>query len=113
MGETEAIVFLEKTLNAKKIVNELTGDAQTDELHKLLSSAYDALDEILSPLCPTCGTRSKRFITSPAKLFDPDMANYPGGTRLSWTGDWFCPECRRTVAYGEKWWLPNSEGTSQ
>lgn len=107
MGEKEAVDFLERTLEAKNIVNELSGLAQSAGLNKQFSSVYTTLSEILSPLCPDCKVRAQRFITSPAQLFDPDLANYPGGTVRSWTGEWFCPECRRNVAYGERWWEKN------
>jgi len=104
MGEKEAMSFLDRALEAKNIVNELTGLAQSAGLYKQFASAYSILDEILSPLCPDCDVKAKKFITSPARLFDPDMANYPGGSSLSWSGEWYCPKCRHIVAFGETWW---------
>jgi len=104
MGEDETINFLEETLKAQEIINELTGKAQTKELLDLLSKAYDSLDEVLSPICPTCEIRAKKFITSPAQLYDSAMAELPGGTRRFWTKDWYCPKCRHIVASGQKWW---------
>jgi len=113
MGEAGAIDFLERTLEAKNLVNELTGLAQCNDFAKLMSTAYSALDEILSPICLKCNVKAQRFITSPAQLFDPDMANYPGGSSLSWTGEWYCPQCRKVVAYGEKWWVQTSDETGE
>ena len=110
MGEKETMDFLERTLKAKNIVNELSGLAQSARLNKQFSSVYITLSEILSPLCSDCKVRAQKFITSPAELFDPDMANYPGGTSRSWTGEWFCPECRRIVAYEETWWRSPTSG---
>ena len=104
----EAIEFLENALRAKEIVNELTGLAQTRSISEMLSRAYHALDEVLSPRCPDCLTIARRFVTSPAQLFDPDMASFPGGSTTSWTGEWFCNNCRRVIAYGENWWIQTS-----
>jgi len=98
------VEYLERLYEAKKRVNELTGIAPTKEDYDLLSKAYDCLDELLSPLCPDCNVRAKRFITSPAQLYDSAMAELPGGTTPFWTGQWYCPKCNHTVASGEKWW---------
>ena len=112
MGEDEAISFLEETLKAQNIINELTGLAQSAGLYKQFSNVYNILDEILSPYCPDCEVKAKKFITSPAQLFDSDMANYPSGSSLSWTGEWFCPKCRHTIAFGKEWWR-NLGGSTQ
>lgn len=104
MDEKSAIEFLEKVAKAKSIINILTGFAQTDEVYRPLSRVYKELDELLSPFCPECNIRAKRFITSDAQLYDPELAQYPGGTRRYWTGEWYCPKCHHLVAVGEKWW---------
>lgn len=104
MSEASAVEFLERTFEAKQIVNSLTGWAQTSETYQLLSNAYKELDELLSPICPECNVKAKRVITSAAELYDPELAQYPGGTTRYWTGEWYCPECRHLVAVGEKWW---------
>lgn len=96
--------YLEKLYEAKEKVNELTGIAPTEKDYKLLSKAYNALDKLLSPTCPKCNVRAKRCITSLARLYDPAMAELPGGTTPFWTGDWYCPKCRHTIAHGKKWW---------
>jgi len=98
------IEYLEKLYKAKEKVNELTSIAQTREDFDLLSKAYDCLDELLSPFCPECNVKAKRFITSPARLYDPAMAELPRGTTPFWTGEWYCPKCHHIIAHGEKWW---------
>jgi len=103
--DTAEVAYLEKLYEAREKVNALTGAAPTKEDQELLSKAYDALDELLSPTCRECNVKAKRFITSPAQLYDPAMAELPGGTTSFWTGDWYCPKCNHTVAHGEKWWL--------
>ncbi|GAG97729.1 unnamed protein product, partial [marine sediment metagenome] len=25
--------------------------------------------------------------------------------------EWYCPQCRKVVAYGEKWWVQTSDET--
>lgn len=104
MDEKSAVTFLEDVAKAKDIINTLTGFAQTDEVYGRLSRAYNELDELLSPLCPKCTIRAKRFITSPAEFYDPAMAELPGGTTRHWTGEWYCPQCRHIVAVGQTWW---------
>lgn len=103
-GEIMDKDYLEKVYEAFEKINELTGIAPTQEDQTLLSTAYNALDELLSPVCPECKVKAKRFITSPARLYDPAMAEVPGGTRIFWTGEWYCPKCQCIVAYGRKWW---------
>jgi len=100
----EDVKYLEKLHEARVKVNELTGMAHDGEEWKLLSEAYEILDRLLSPVCRECKVRARRFITSPAQLYDPAMAELPGGSRSYWTGEWFCPQCRHMVAHGEKWW---------
>jgi len=95
-------------LEAKEMVNELTVLAQTEETHRLLSRAYDVLDLILSPPCLKCKVKAKRLITSLARLYYPEIAELPGGTRTFWTGEWFCPECGSVVATGKRWWVGES-----
>lgn len=104
MDEKCTIEFLERVKEAKDKINELTGIAQTDETYKSLSKCYDELDALLSPICPDCKVRGKRFITSPARLYDQAMSELPGGTMTFWTGEWYCPKCRHTIASGDKWW---------
>ena len=104
MSEESAIDFLERVAEAKDKINELTGIAQTDETYKILSMCYSELENLLSPICSNCQVRAEKFITSPARLYDLAMAELPGGTRMSWTGEWFCPKCRHPVAYGNRWW---------
>jgi len=100
----ERLEILERIWKIKKEINKLTGIADTKDECDLLGKAYDLLDELLSPICPNCNVRAKRFITSPAQLYDSAMAELPGGTRTYWTGEWYCPQCNRIVASGEKWW---------
>lgn len=104
MGSKEATDFLEKILEAKTVVNELTGLAQTPKIYKQLATVYSTLNDILAPLCPNCEVKAQKFITSPTQLYDPDMANYLGGSRSYWSGEWACPKCGSVVAYGEPWW---------
>lgn len=110
MDEKYAVNFLEKVSEAKDIINKLTGIAQTDEAYKPLSKAYRELDKLLSPICPKCKVRAKRFITSPAQLYDPAMAEVEPMAAVSrWDGEWYCPKCRHLVAVGEKWWVLGRE----
>ena len=104
------VEYFEKLYEAKQKVNELTSMVQTQEDYDELSKIYDFLDKLLSPTCPKCNVKAKRFITSPARLYDPAMAELPGGTRSFWTGEWYCPKCRCMVACGEKWWKMKSNG---
>ncbi|MBA7668992.1 hypothetical protein ES703_77115 [subsurface metagenome] len=104
MSETEAVQFLEKGSEARELINSLTSRAQTSETWEALNEAYKALDRLLTPICPTCQVATKRFITSKAELYDPELAQYPGGTTRYWTGEWYCPQCRHLIAVGRKWW---------
>jgi len=104
MGDESAVAFLDKVAEAKEIINELSGIAQTDETSQAINKVYEALDELLSPICPKCNSRAKRFITSAAQLYDPGMAELPGGTTPYWTGEWYCPKCHHLIAVGKRWW---------
>jgi len=105
ISREETTKFLEKALEAKKLVNELTGITWADGVKEHLDKAYRELDELLSPICSKCDVRAKRFITSSAQLYDPEIAQYPGGSSLYWTGEWYCPKCKHLVAVGERWWI--------
>lgn len=98
------VEYLNKLHEAREKINELTGMAQTAEDYELLSHVYDLLDELLSPICTKCKAKAKKFITSPAQLYDPAMAEFPGGMRAFWSGEWYCPDCGSIVAIGDKWW---------
>jgi len=106
MNQQDTVNFLGEVAKLNEELNKLTGIAPTPETYKTLSKACDELDKILSPICPKCGKRAKRFITSPARLYDPAMAELPGGTTTYWTGEWVCPRCRHPIAIGKEWWLP-------
>jgi len=105
MSEEATIEFLDKAFEALELINILTGWAQTSEISESLSNAYKELDELLSPICSDCHIKAKRFITSQAKLYDPELAEYPGGNTSYWTGEWYCPKCHHLVAAGRKWWI--------
>lgn len=105
MSEEAAIEFLNKAFEARELINILTGWAQTGETSESLSNAYKELDQLLSPICSDCHIKAKRFITSPAQLYDPELAQYPRGNTLHWTGEWYCPKCHHLVAVGRKWWI--------
>lgn len=98
------IEYFENLYEVRRKLDNLTEIAPTREDYKLLSQAYSCVDQLLSPICSKCGVRSRRFITTPAKLYDPALGELPGGNVSFWTGDWYCPKCRRVVASGEKWW---------
>jgi len=52
------------------------------------------------PICHECNVRAEMFITSPAALYGispEDRPAYRLCTVRSWTGEWFCPECRHFV----------------
>jgi hypothetical protein len=107
--------YLEKLYEAKELVNELTGTALEDcgfpeYADESVSRIYHLLDGLLSPECPDCEITARRFVTSPAQLYDSAMAELPGGTISYWTGDWYCPKCRHIVAHGMKWWVLNDKG---
>ena len=104
LSEKDALHFLEKVYAAREIVNMLSSWAQTPEVPEHLTNVYKGLDELLSPICPNCDIRARRFITSDANLYDPELAQYPGGTMRYWTGEWYCPKCEHLVAVGNKWW---------
>lgn len=46
-------------------------------------------------ICKYCGVEMKKFITTSANLYDAEMGNFPGGSTPFWTGDWYCPKCKR------------------
>jgi hypothetical protein len=102
----DKIEYLEKLYEIKKQINALTGTAPTETDDMFLGEAYDAINELLSPVCEKCNVRAIKFITSAAALYDPAMAELPGGSTPYWTGEWTCPKCHRIVASGEKWWQP-------
>jgi len=53
------------------------------------------------PVCPDCGVKGIKFITSPARLYVepeawgelPPMAFVP-----RWTGEWYCPKCKKILS---------------
>jgi len=110
-NEADTIEFLEKVFEAQRIINTLTGWTWADKTHEPLSHAYEELDKLLSPICSDCHVRADRFMTSPAELYDPGMAELPGGIIRRWTGEWYCPKCRHLVAVGPRWW--RDEDTNQ
>ena len=109
MSEESTINFLEQVAEVKDKINELTSWTQTEETYKSLCACYCELDKLVSPICPDCHVRVERFITSPARLYDPEMAELPGGTTMRWTGEWYCPKCRHPIAFGNRWWDTKEE----
>jgi len=103
-GEESAVEFLNAAFKTKGLVSKLTSMAQTSEMYITLRTVYDNLDDLLKPLCPECHVRAERFITSPAELYAPEMAELPYGATRRWMGEWYCPKCRHVVAVSEKWW---------
>lgn len=53
-----------------------------------------------APICPECGVKGKKFITSPARLYvvpeDWDDLE-PMAFVSRWTGEYYCPKCRRIL----------------
>lgn len=60
------------------------------------------------PICLQCGVKGVKVITSPANLYlEPEdrfeaAANYGVGIlRSRWTGEYYCPKCRRGLGMGK------------
>ena len=107
LNEKETLHFLEKVYAAREMINVISSWAQTSEVSERLTNVYRGLDELLFPICPNCNVKARQLITSNADLYDPELAQHPGGTMRYWTGEWYCPKCEHLVATGNKWWQQN------
>ena len=54
----------------------------------------------MAPICLDCKIEAKRFITTPAQLYDvpaEDFPAYPSVIQPRWDGEWYCPKCHHLV----------------